>query len=270
MKRLFILGIGLTLGMNVALYANTLLIGAGQTYTTIQSAINAASAGDTIKVLPGTYNEAIAINKNLVIQGSGYETTRITSTNDPTVTMGAGKLMWFALTSTSGNGAQLTGGIITNCIIAGCGRYGVLFVSGGSIKNSVIIGNASDGANGWNNNTASYNGTAVNCISRGNGGYGFQYMQGVTYSDGSMGSGTNSNMINSDPAFVSGSDFHISPTSPCYQTGNPADVNPDGSRSDMGYFGGSDCPIYPVVTKIVITPAGNGQVQIQATAQANY
>ena len=37
----------------------------------IQSAINAASPGDTIIVGPGTYNEAITVNKSLTIQSSG-------------------------------------------------------------------------------------------------------------------------------------------------------------------------------------------------------
>lgn len=272
MKRLFLLSAAFVISMNMTLFGNTLKVGIGQPYTTIQSAINAASTGDTIKVLPGTYNEAIIINKNVVIQGSGYETTRMTSASNPTITMSGGKVMWFSITSTAGDGIQLTGGVITNCAIAGCGNYGVHFLQNatGSIKNSVIIGNSSSGVrggSGWDYTA----GTAVNCISFNNGGSGFYGLSGVTYCDGSANSNnSSSNMINSDPMFTSGSDFHIPPTSPCYQTGNPADVNPDGSRSDMGYFGGSDCPIYPVMTKIVIVPAGNGQVQIQATAQADY
>ncbi len=256
---------------NTNLYGNTLKVGIGLPYSTIQSAINAAGAGDTVKVFPGTYNEAIIINKNIVIQGSGYETTRITSANNPTVTMGGGKLMWFSITSISGDGIQATAGLITNDVIAGCGRYGVNFLqnSTASIKNCVIVGNSSHGVEGYNNG---YNGTAVNCISRDNGEYsrGFDGLKGVTYCDGSVSAQSYSNTIDVDPMFASGNDFHIPPTSPCYETGNPADVNPDGSRSDMGYFGGSDCPTFPVITRLVIVPIGNGQVQIQATAQANY
>ena len=268
MKHLLIIILACAISGSVTL-ANTLTVGTGQTYTTIQSAVNAASVGDTIKVLPGIYNEAININKNVVVQGSGYETTRIMSANDPTITMSTGKIMWFSITSTAGDGASVSGGIITNCVIAGCARNGVSFSpsSTGSIKNCVLIGNARNGAD---HSSFFYSGgSAVNCISWRNGGYGFSGLAGVTYCDGWV-DGSGSNNINSDPIFVSGNDFHILPTSPCFQTGNPADVNPDGSRSDMGYFGGSDCPIYPVVTKIVIIPSGNGQVQIQATAQANY
>ncbi len=262
----------LLVGSSIA-SANTLYVGVGQTYTTIQAAINAASVGDTIKVLPGTYNEAIIINKNIVMQGSGYEMTRITSGSNPTISMSAGKIMWFSITSTSGDGVQITTGTITNCVLAGCGKYGVHFLIGGtaSIKNCVVTGNASDGVFG-DYQYPTYPGTAINCISMNNGGNGFNQIGGAAYCDGSTSSISSnpSNTVNTDPLFTSGSDFHIPQTSPCYHTGNPADVNPDGSRSDMGYFGGSDCPTYPVVTKIVIVPAGNGQVQIQATAQANY
>ncbi|MGC8654566.1 MAG: hypothetical protein ACP5US_11315 [Candidatus Kryptoniota bacterium] len=250
--------------------ARILKVGQGQTYASIQDAINAASAGDTVKVLPGSYNEAITINKSIVVQGSGYETTKITSTNDPTVIITNGKIMWFAITSVSGDGVQSTGGLITNCVIAGCPKNGLTFMqnSTGTVKNCVLIGNGGYGAYGW----ASWNqyGNAINCISWGNGRYGFEGLNSVTYCDGSIDANNSSNNINSDPRFKSGTDYHLLPTSQCYQAGNPVETNPDGSRADMGYFGGVDCPVYPVVTKIVILPAGNGQVQIQATAQANY
>lgn len=46
-------------------------------FPTIQAAINAASPGSIIKVLPGTYTEQITISKSLTIIGSGAKTTII-------------------------------------------------------------------------------------------------------------------------------------------------------------------------------------------------
>jgi pectin methylesterase-like acyl-CoA thioesterase len=41
-------------------------------YTTIQAAINAADAGDTIQVAAGTYNEFVDVSKPLSIRGANY------------------------------------------------------------------------------------------------------------------------------------------------------------------------------------------------------
>jgi hypothetical protein len=46
-------------------------------YPTIQSAINAASPGDTIKVLPGTYDEQLIISNDLTLIGTGDRVTII-------------------------------------------------------------------------------------------------------------------------------------------------------------------------------------------------
>jgi hypothetical protein len=54
---------------------NTLFVGAGQAYSNLAAAVAAASPGDTIDVLAGSYSgEFIAINKNLTITGVGNPT----------------------------------------------------------------------------------------------------------------------------------------------------------------------------------------------------
>jgi hypothetical protein len=46
-------------------------------YPTVQTAVDAAGAGDRIKVLPGTYREQVSIDKSLTITGSGAGSTTI-------------------------------------------------------------------------------------------------------------------------------------------------------------------------------------------------
>jgi len=46
-------------------------------YSTIQAAINAANAGDTIKVAPGTYYEHVTVNKTLKLLGANRSSTII-------------------------------------------------------------------------------------------------------------------------------------------------------------------------------------------------
>jgi pectin methylesterase-like acyl-CoA thioesterase len=46
-------------------------------FTTINAAIAAASAGDTIAVAAGTYTEQLDISKSLIVQGAGQGSTII-------------------------------------------------------------------------------------------------------------------------------------------------------------------------------------------------
>jgi hypothetical protein len=236
-------------------------------FTQIQPGINAAATGDTVKVLPGSYNNALNMNKNVVLMGSGYETTIITSSNNPTITMSTGKIMWFTISSLTGSGVLLSAGTVTNCVVRGCSSFGVYCPNGstGIVANCVCYGNGNRGIHGQDGCYAS----VYNCISYNNGSDGFaqlnlQYSCGPAwYTCGNIG------VINLNPGFPSETDYSISSTSPCWDTGSPNLTDPDGSRSDMGYFGGPDAPIYPVVINIRISPEGNG-VRIKATGKANW
>ena len=55
----------------------TVSFGGGSDYPTIGQAVVAASSGDTIQVNPGTYQESVGLKSGVVLQGSGYEDTRI-------------------------------------------------------------------------------------------------------------------------------------------------------------------------------------------------
>jgi len=70
---------------------DTIHVGSGQTYSTIQAAINDANESDTIYVHSGTYLEMIIVDKTLTLMGegsssttlsgSGYHTLKVTTNN---------------------------------------------------------------------------------------------------------------------------------------------------------------------------------------------
>lgn len=245
----------------------------GGNFISIQSAINAAVSNDTVKVWPGTYYEQVTLNKNIVLMGSGYENTIITGSFNPTITMSSGNLQWFMVSSSFGDGIKISGGVLTNCVINACSKNGLICESGSAaIRNCIFINNGGYGI--WIiSNSASL--SVTNCIARSNAKYGFSAygysgVINLSYSNGSLwGTSGNQGCIDTDPLFTSTTDFHISEGSPCWNKGNPSLQDPDGSISDMGYFGGPDCPIYPVVVEVLIEPAGN-TINLNAKGRANY
>jgi len=254
--------------------------GAGQ-FTSIQLAIDNSLPGDTIQVWPGTYNGAININKNVVLQGSGYENTIITSSSDPTITMSNGLIKWFFISSTGGHGINISGGKILNNVIKSCSSAGIYCHNSAS---QVYVSNCIVTNNGWHGIYID-NGSdmfVVNTISRNNGQYGFaaggynsyseinrSYSNGSVWGDYHCSISNGQGCIDTDPIFVSSTNYHLSTGSPCFNTGQPSLSDPDGSVSDMGYFGGPDCPIFPVVYEMTISPNGNN-INVQAKARANY
>ncbi|MEN6497260.1 MAG: PEP-CTERM sorting domain-containing protein [Thermoguttaceae bacterium] len=63
--------------------AATINVGPGQTYTDVQSAVSAASAGDSVHVHAGTYviSSSITISKNIKLYGDGADQTKISVTS---------------------------------------------------------------------------------------------------------------------------------------------------------------------------------------------
>ena len=168
-KRLFItltLGLGLTVTMlwtlaimaPVIRAAGTLTVCAsGCDYTMIQSAVNAAVAGDTIDIQMGTYNEDyILITKSLTLQGAGIGNTIVDGgQNDRVFQVEGNQVSVTLLGMTIQNGKAGSGEdggainyetedathVISDCLITGNSAD----VYGGAIR---LVGS---GPGAWNN-----------------------------------------------------------------------------------------------------------------------
>ena len=131
--------------------AATLNVGQGQTYATIQSAINAAKTGDIISVAEGTYSENLVVKMNgISIIGNNKEKTIIDGKKTGSVIKIDGannvKVSGFTVQSSGGSG-QSDGGI------------SLFSANNNIIANMLIVNNIMGGTiySGSNNNIVSGN-----------------------------------------------------------------------------------------------------------------
>ena len=85
------------------------LSGAGGCYTTIQAAVNAASANDTIENYAGTYFEHVTVDKTLTFVGAGANQTIVDGGGIGRVfNVTAGSVFFSDLTIQNGNAGSST------------------------------------------------------------------------------------------------------------------------------------------------------------------
>jgi hypothetical protein len=123
--------------------ANRSVCPAGCPYSTIQSAINAAAAGDTVLISKGHYVETLVIfNKRLTLQGADPRTTVIDGNGAGTVVT-IGNLDTPSNTPVAISGVTITRGF-------GANGGGIAVLNGGSLtlRHGIVVTNHSSGAGG--------------------------------------------------------------------------------------------------------------------------
>lgn len=127
---------------------DTIHVGSGQTYSTIQTAINDANESDTIYVHSGTYLEMIIIDKTLTLIGEGSSSTTISGSNDHTikVTTNNVNISGFKIQNTGGSHYCVFLDTITGCEISNNylrnGGHGIYL--GSSDSNTISDNNIKD------------------------------------------------------------------------------------------------------------------------------
>ncbi len=122
MKKLILTAVFMLLIITIS-YADIII---PDDYATIQAGINAATAGDTVKVKYGTYNEAITINKDLTLIKYSTQMPTITYSYGSMITIQSAEVLisGFNVETTAqyGYGMRVYGNqdvVIDDCIVSG-------------------------------------------------------------------------------------------------------------------------------------------------------
>lgn len=302
---LFALGVFLWIGVVGIPYSHAATIhvdcqsgtpdGSNGFYKTISGSVAAAAVNDIIRVHAGsTCEETMTINVNktgLKILGDNPTNTKVTHSpalaNVDVFTILASSVEVAGLTITgSGNGIYINGASasIHNNHINYNKKNGVISAVNGDYFiafNNVIKGNTLDGIYSYN-----YYGDgefAHSNIIIGNGGYDLYRIDSAYNS--TYGNKYNTTIgidnIHQDCLFVNEyanpPDFRLLNPSPCRNFGNPGYLDVDGTRSDIGSFGGPAAALFwpygnggPVVTILTVDPPyvpEGGNISIKATVE---
>ena len=274
-------------------------------YTNIVSAVNAALDGDTVLVEPGDYYENDTIwftqlQRNVTLIGAGPQFTKIYCllSNYSAIAVGSGvysiNIKGFSIMG-DGNAIWFSGNSsakIQNCILHGS-RFGIFQSQGvntqssGSdirIVNCTIADNWDTGIYFRNNEnfawpavgTLTVNNTIIanprnfniHCASH----IFLNCDSWTTVWDGI----SNTDCLFKDPLFVNREvgNYLLKTNSPCRNSGLIGELDPDGSRADMGAFGGAQSGAFwpypvgcPIITELTVNPgvaSKGGKIAIRA------
>ncbi len=274
-------------------------------YKTISRGIQNASDGDTIKVLPGVYEESVTIDKSLILSGTGPDTTVIKGIGYSCVIVIENKNVTvekLTLFNSPDDGITLKKSsssvtVIINNVVASSNIENGLSQSE-DCTCRVLANNCTFVANGLNGVSADDTSEFQNCIAANNKSYGFRNVDTYEYSTplkiincfsfANLNPYFNCDLIHSDdtinytadPLFIDldVGDYRLQSGSPCINKGTIGILDPDGTRSDIGAYGGPDSAGFyygygtgPIVTELSVVPASVPQGQpftINATGKA--
>lgn len=275
--------------------------------TGVQSGISLASTGDTVRVLSGTtgeYDEAVVLDRDITLECEGPDLVNIRNSSGNTITVNPGRTVSIrgcTITGLGGKGIQIQQGAnadIANNVLWG-NATGV-GTDGGDlgtvvIRNNMVTANSGKGvdlAHGGGifchgndisrvvvNNIVSSNGSCGVDMCGASGLVDVEYNNSVgnnpNYCNGSGGTGS----ISTAPNFMNEGtgDFRLSSSSTSRNVGKPGYNDPDGTRNDLGAYGGPDSAGFfpspeggPTIRTMSIFPSSvpkNGTITLQATGQ---
>lgn len=121
--------------------AATLKVGPAETYKTINSAVDAATSGDTISVGPGTYTEDIDL-RGLTLNVVGESGPAVTTiSTGASIELSGGTFEGFTISPAADAGVRVVSGspTIRDLIIDSPSSYGVAIGGGGAIVEEVAV-----------------------------------------------------------------------------------------------------------------------------------
>jgi hypothetical protein len=255
--------------------------GCAEVFTVIQDAITAAEDGDTVKIFPGLWDQNMYVTKRIVVTGTNFPGTFIhPAQGEAVVILNGGFVSCLNIKTENNHGVFLFDGTIKNCVIQGCSDPGDMRCSAiqyannsSTVTNCIIQSNGYHGIWGnsgkvtarnnyffANDHHAGYSYDSATADVNFNCYYlnevnGWGWIGGIIFNDSDFVADTTPPM---DANYLPFSD------SPLLDKGDTAIFNPDGSRSDIGVYGGPDsclCSVlvgvkddYLPAADLVITP----------------